>query len=168
MQTNLLIDFAEYNNWANQLIIKMVNEVGEEAATKNIVSSFPSIYKTMLHILDAQVLWLHRMQHDHFPEAPSKSFKGSLVDLNTALTKSSEEFYNFIANMKEDDYSKTLTYKNSTGKEYTSPYAETILHCLNHSTFHRGQIITMLRQLGKKDFIGIDYVAYCRGSNPFK
>lgn len=167
MQPKLLVDFAKYNHWANRLIVKMVNELSEEEATKSIVSSFPSIFKTILHIVDAQVLWSHRMQHDHFPEAPSKSFNGNLSDLVKVFLGSSENLESYISKMNEEDYAKTLTYKNSKGIEYTSSYAETILHCLNHSTFHRGQIITMLRQLGQSNLKATDYVAYCRGSNPF-
>ncbi|MBT8196819.1 MAG: hypothetical protein HKO56_01205 [Bacteroidia bacterium] len=167
MKPDLLVDFSKYNVWANKLIIKMVNEVGEESATKDIVSSFPSIFKTLLHILDAQVLWLHRMQHDHFPEAPSKSFNGNLAQLVEELIASSVSLNNFVSEMTENDLLKELTYKNTSGKEYMSPFNEVILHCLNHSTFHRGQIITILRQLGFEDFVATDYVAYCRGSNPF-
>jgi len=168
MLTEILSKFANYNLWANQQMISMAQRVGNEKALQNIVSSFPSIYKTFLHIHDAQYLWLHRMQHDFFPEAPSKNFNGSVEELYKCVEDSSQLLYDFVDKMSDEDFKKTLTYKNSKGKQYTSTYSETILHCLNHSTFHRGQIITMLRQMGESELIATDYIAYCRGDNPFR
>ena len=89
------------------------------------------------------------MQNDHFPEAPSESFSGNLEELISLVLKSSEELMNYVNAIKENELDRTLTYKNSKGIQFTSSYSETILHCINHSTYHRGQIITMLRHLVK-------------------
>ena len=162
MALNLLIDYAAYNFWANERIISMIEKAGEEKAIKFIENSFPSIFKILLHILDAQYLWLFRLQHDYFPEAPSKSFTGGLSELIQRLRSNSDNLKQFVSEMNLKDLDKTLTYKDSEGKIHSSPFSETILHCINHSTFHRGQIITMLRQLGEKEILETDYYLYCR------
>lgn len=162
MALNLLIDYATYNNWANERIIRMVEKVGVEKTNSFIESSFPSIFKTLLHVLDAQYLWLYRLKNDHFPVAPSKSFDGNISDLIKLIRSTSESLKQFVSEMKSSDLNKTLTYKDSEGKIHSSPFSETILHCINHSTFHRGQIITMLRQLDEKDLLETDYYLYCR------
>ena len=131
-------------------IIRMVEKVGVEKTNSFIESSFPSIFKTLLHVLDAQYLWLYRLKNDHFPDAPSKSFDGNISDLIKLIRSTSESLKQFVSEMKSSDLNKTLTYKDSEGKIHSSPFSETILHCINHSTFHRGQIITMLRQLDAK------------------
>ena len=148
MSLKLLIDYAAYNNWANERIISMIEKIGEQKANSFIESSFPSIFKTLLHVLDAQYLWLFRLQNDHFPDAPSKSFNGNIFDLIKRIRSTSENLKQFVSEMETPDLDKTLTYKDSEGKVHSSPFSETILHCINHSTFHRGQLITMLRQLG--------------------
>lgn len=158
----LLSDFSRYNYWANKILSSMIRQAGSSKAEQEIMSSFPSMYKTVLHIFDAQFLWLHRMQHDHFPEAPSKSFKGSVDELVNEFLQSSKNLSDFVGGMQKDDFENTLTYKNSKGVQFESTFGETILHCLNHSTFHRGQVITMLRQAGETNLVPTDYVAYCR------
>ena len=162
MALNLLIDYAVYNHWANDRIITMVEKVGEEKANEYIENSFPSIFKILLHILDAQYLWLYRLQHDHFPEAPSNNFTGNLSELMQQLSSTSENLKQFVSKMESKDLNKTLTYKDPERKIHNIPFSETILHCINHSTFHRGQIITMLRQLGEKQILETDYYLYCR------
>ena len=72
-----------------------------------------------------------------------------------------------LVRVLRNELDRTLTYKNSKGIQFSS-YSETILHCINHSTYHRGQIITMLRQLGQNNLLSTDYITYCRGINPFK
>jgi len=58
--------------------------------------------------------------------------------------------------------SKTISYKNMEGKEFNNPVWQLIMHCMNHSTFHRGQIVTMLRQFDVKDIPGTDLILYFR------
>ena len=53
----LLQQFAGHNAWANLLITDTVKELPEETIRQEMLSSFPSIFKTVLHLLDAENIW---------------------------------------------------------------------------------------------------------------
>jgi uncharacterized damage-inducible protein DinB len=42
----------------------------------------------------------------------------------------------------------TLHYRSTQGDPFTMPLDSLLVHCANHSTYHRGQLVTMLRQAG--------------------
>jgi uncharacterized damage-inducible protein DinB len=61
----------------------------------------------------------------------------------------------------EHDTQRIVTYKDLKGNEYSQPLWQMMQHLVNHSTYHRGQVVTMLRQLGAKP-IGMDLVVFYR------
>jgi uncharacterized damage-inducible protein DinB len=72
---------------------------------------------------------------------------------------------NFLGSLQSDqDLVKSLTYKDLKGNSYTQPLIQTIQQVLNHATYHRGQVVTMLRQLGVKP-VNTDLITYYRQQN---
>lgn len=156
-----LVKLAHYNLWANQNMLSMIPE-DEKLFNQEVKSSFPSIKSTLLHIWDAQDIWLTRLKDEVITDFPSKNFKGDSKDIRRGLIHSSEEFYLFLDKQVPTYDTKISSYKTIAGIMQSSTTTEIVAHCMNHSTFHRGQLITILRELGCTNFIATDMIAYYR------
>ena len=156
--------FIRYNSWANQKITGFILSAGESIAEKELQSSFPTILKTLLHIWDAQLIWYARLNGESLNSFPSKNFNGSLSEACTGLLSSSNDFV-ARAETFSNDANAQIQYKALDGKSYINSTEEVIMHCMNHGTYHRGQIITMLRQAGFTDVGSTDFIRFCRENN---
>ena len=157
----MLIELTEYNTWANRQITGFILQAGLEIADKELVSSFPTIRKTLYHIWDAQVIWYARLNGMPLTTWPSKSFNDSLEEACKQLIRHSEDFAAF-AKEAEGTYSNIISYKTLDGKENSNTVSEIILHCMNHGTYHRGQLITMLRKAGFQEVGSTDLMRFYR------
>ena len=54
----------------------------------------------------------------------------------------------YLQSLDEVTLEHPLTYVNTRGEEWTYPLWRMIMHLLNHQSYHRGQITTLLRMLG--------------------
>lgn len=160
---NLLTDYCQYNNWANRQWTDFLRMCPDSIFEKEIVSSFPSIRLTLLHIWDAETIWLERLNGRTPKVFPSHTFNGSNDELLDGMVAASEGFKAFVAQMTEVDLSKSMTYHTIKSGQFTTSVADMILHCMNHSTYHRGQLTTLVRQLGLTDLPSTDFIKYKRG-----
>ncbi|HNH65435.1 MAG TPA: DinB family protein [Bacteroidia bacterium] len=162
MSGNLLLRYANYNKWANQRITNAIVSAGETVADTEMKSSFNTVRKTIYHIYDSQHTWIMRIQNKPYSWPPSKDFKGDLNEFSKLLIESSQEWINYISNLNDVDFKKIISYKNTKGIDHQTPLEEIIMHCFNHSTYHRGQLVTMLRQAGVNSFEPMDFIAFVR------
>ena len=157
-----LVKYTEYNNWANKIITDIISNLSEEQIDKAQVSSFPSIRKTWYHIWDAQGIWMIRLHGETVTDWPSKNFKGTTSDAIDSFLNSSGEFAALIKGFNEEVIKNNIQYKNIEGKEFTNTIADIVMHVMNHSTFHRGQLISMFREVGITKIPSTDFITYCR------
>lgn len=162
---SLLKDYASFNLWANTRMVNWLREKPAELLYQEVPSSFPSLEKTLLHLWDGQFIWLERLNNRPVSDFPSKTFSGSASDVFNGLLASSEQFNNFVAALPEEAFSQPRTYRQFNGEDYATPCAEIIQHCMNHGTFHRGQLVTMGRCLGLTDPPKTDFTLYLRAKN---
>ena len=156
------LKLCSYNLWANERIVSMTDAVGEERGHQEIVSSFPSIRKTLAHIWDAEIIWYKRLHGDAINYWPSKDFKGNLKELGASLLVSSNSFLDYVSEMDEEFLLSMHSYNTLDGKPYEHPVHDIIQHVVNHGTFHRGQIVTLLRQLGEDNLAATDFIDFSR------
>jgi uncharacterized damage-inducible protein DinB len=133
----------------------------EGEADKEITSSFSSIRKTVFHVYGAQKLWLKRLDGTSLPAFPpydSLDFPAAL----DALVETSVQIATLAESCTEEALQKSVTYKNLAGQQFTNPVSEILMHVANHGSYHRGQLITMLRQLGYSTLFATDYIAFTR------
>jgi uncharacterized damage-inducible protein DinB len=162
MLKDSLVNLTKYNVWANTKIFGFISEAGEEKAGRIQNSSFPSIKKTLYHIWDAETIWNNRLLGKSLTDWPGKSFKGTLKEAGELFLKTSKDFADYTGERSEEEFNIVVKYKSIDGKEFSNLVSQIVMHCMNHSTFHRGQIITMLRNAGATNFSSTDYIAFCR------
>ena len=157
----LLQQYAAYNLWANKKIIETANLLSEEQINTEIVSSFPSVYKTFLHLMEVEYVWWERLkltEHD----TPSGWFTGDFTELSKKLLELSRQWQEWIESANEVNITHVFAYQNSKKEHFKQPVYEMLLHLFNHQTFHRGQLITMFRQLGLDKIPPTDFIAFAR------
>ena len=159
----ILKRYLEYNYWANELILTFTEKkLNDEEREKEIVSSFSSLKKTIYHLWDAEFIWLKRLKGESLNDWPSKNFNGTFSETKEKILLNDQLFIDFVERLNDEKLSESFSYKNIEGKSFSNPRWESVHHCMNHSTYHRGQIVTMLRQLGITNIPSTDFISFCR------
>ncbi len=159
---DLLRNYVDYNSWAHERLIAYLRQRPKEDFEQTFVASFPSICKTLLHIWDAQVIWLDRLKGKSAGAWPAKNYRGDHLGVLDGLMNSIRAWQVFLAKQDDRFEHRVFTYQNLSGRSYRQAGGEITLHCINHSTYHRGQVIMMLRQLEAPNLPGTDYIYYVR------
>jgi uncharacterized damage-inducible protein DinB len=159
---SLLKDYGSFNLWANTEIITWLKTKPTELMTTEVPSSFPTIWATLLHTWGAEEIWLDRLRQ--LPPAPflTHRFNGTLEELFDGMLAKSKDFSMYLEDLPDADFQEICTFKLLNGTEDSRPRGKMIHHCMNHSTYHRGQIVTMARNLGLTDPPSTDYIKYVR------
>lgn len=158
----LLTSFVRYDLWANEKILHVILSLTEDQQKQTIQSSFPSLEKTCLHIWDASSIWWQRVQLHEQIVVPSLSFHPSIKDIANGLVHQNKQWIDWMADQDEKTLEADFSYKSSRGDSYRQPLQDIVLHLSNHGTYHRGQLVTMLRQLGIEKIPQIDYILFAR------
>lgn len=151
----LLKRYTEYNYWANEQFAEWLSTASEEQLNQEIESSFSSLKETVLHIWSAEYLWLQTVKEQSTENNPAKSFAGSKQELLEGWLQASQNFRDHVKGMTATE----LEAERSRGERVTA-IADMIHHCMNHSTYHRGQLITIGRQAGLQDPPRTDFIYY--------
>ena len=170
----ILQTYTTYNLWANTIIIELL-KTHSSLLDKEVKSSFTSLRKTMHHIFFAEEIW-HKRLHGESPASLPEPTSDFTVFTQQLLVRS-QSYVDLVAsprpspqgegaNNSVEKYLQTAcSYKAVNGTPYTNPHWQMIMHCMNHSTYHRGQIITILRELGVTSLPTTDLMAYFRNTD---
>ena len=153
----ILKQLASYNLWANQRVFQVILAMPEEKQTTEVPSSFKSIYSTILHVWDAESIWWQRIKLQERVIRPSDKFRGNLNDLVNELMQQGKQWETWIGNASELSLDHVFQYQNSKRELIKQPVYQVLIHVFNHGTFHRGQLINMLRQLGMEKLPATDF-----------
>ncbi len=158
-----IVEYVQYNLWVNTRLVALFQNSDDFLISKEIVSSFPSIRATLIHLWDVEVLWMMRLQGESPKEFPSKNFKGSNAEVYANLLSTSKAFLDFVENQPAKFFNQPINFTliSATGA-FKHEAADMIHHCMNHQTFHRGQLITMARQVGITAFPRTDFIVFKR------
>ena len=156
------IELAEYNIWANNIVLSWLDKIMDEQWEMHVVSSFNSIAETVLHITSAETVWIERLNKAESPVCLQTSFKGTRKDLIELWKKASAELKKYLESFNESAMMEKLVFKRLNGDRYEMPHYQVFAHIFNHSTYHRGQLVTMLRQVGFTDVGSTDMLGFFR------
>ena len=152
----------QYSEWANTKFADLLSTVDDEIYHQTNKSSFPSIAKTVLHINDSQLVWLSRLKGHGLTSWPSENFRGGKAEGLAWLVESSRELTSFITTKGEPFLQTRYAYKSMKGDPFEDTVEDTLFHIVNHGTYHRGQIIIMLREMNVTKLISTDLIHYLR------
>ena len=120
-----------------------------------------AIQETVLHIISAEKAWLQRFKRETV-EWLQSTYKGSKEDHIKLWKDNSAELKTFIDAFDEKELDTNLDFKRLNGDAYSMPYYQLFAHVVNHATYHRGQLVTMLRQAGFEGVTSTDLLGVYR------
>jgi uncharacterized damage-inducible protein DinB len=154
----LLYDF---NAWANNRTLDACAALAPDQFTRDLGSSFRSVRDTLAHIYGAEWVWMERW-HGRTPAAlPSAADFPDLETVRRRFAEIDRDLVDYVASLTADDLNRGVSYKTTAGAPQAQPLWQMLQHLANHGTYHRGQIATMLRQLGTKA-TGTDLIGFYR------
>jgi uncharacterized damage-inducible protein DinB len=160
MTKEYFTELASYNNWTDEIIINWLLQLSDQQWEEQITSSFSSIQDTVLHIVSAKKVWVDFWTKVPNPIYLSTVFSGTREELISIWQKASEDLQNFMENYEEENYQELISVKYPNGREVEMMFWQTLPHFVNHATYHRGQLVTMLRQVGFVTFNNTDLFTY--------
>ncbi len=143
-----MVQLYEYNAWANHRSLEAADKLTAEQFTKALGSSFTSMRDTLAHIYGAEWIWLERFQGRSPASLPDGSEFADVASLRTKWGELEMRLMNFVKSAKQADLERVFEYKTLRFGVYRNPLWQSMQHVVNHGTYHRGQVTTMLRQLG--------------------
>jgi uncharacterized damage-inducible protein DinB len=145
-----ILTLYDYNAWANGRTLGAVEALAPEQFLKDLGNSFASVRDTLVHIAGAEWVWLRRWQG----ESPTALIPGTdfptFASVKERFASIQGERQTFLASLAEERLARPFDYKDLAGNAYRLPLVQSMQHVVNHGTYHRGQITTMLRQLGAR------------------
>lgn len=154
----LLYDF---NAWADHRTLEACAVLSPEQFTRDLGSSFRSVRDTLVHTMLVEWLWLERW-HGRSPTsyAPNAEFP-DVESVRARWLEIERDLLDYIASLTPADVQRVVQHKTTAGVPQAAPLWQMLQHVVNHGTYHRGQVATMLRQLGAKP-TPIDLILFYR------
>lgn len=161
MELSYIQELYAYNAWANRRVLEACSALSNDQLTQQVGGSFGSLRNTLAHIIDVEWLYLERWHGRapaSLPKAESYADVGSLMARYGTVTR---DFENGVRALSEPELIRVVEFKNTKGTLYRHTLWEMLVHLVNHSTYHRGQVTVLLRAIGAKP-LATDMIAYFR------
>ena len=148
--------YAAYDRWANTRISDRLGREADHILDAPVISSFPSLRATLMHMRNANAAWYQRMAGlpPMWPAEPSEA--------HSTFMKHVQVMHDYARRLTAEELLASVTYKDLKGTPHTTPRWQSLMHCFNHSTYHRGQLVTMMRALGLEDIPAMDLIVFQR------
>jgi uncharacterized damage-inducible protein DinB len=156
---NALVD---YNYWARDRLLDAVAELTAEQFTRDLGNSFGSVRDTIAHICDAEQIWLARWEGKQPTGFQSAARHSDLQAARTEWMSLEQRVRAALAQLGPEGVESIIEYKDMRGAPRSDVFWQMVQHVVNHGSYHRGQITTMLRQLGATPPKHMDLIVYYR------
>jgi uncharacterized damage-inducible protein DinB len=158
----ILVQLSIYHLWANQQLVTLIRQLPEAQQQQKLSSSFSSLYHTLLHMWSAESIWWQRLKLQERVIAPMDHFNGSFSELSQQYLLQNQQWQEWVASAQEHMLEHVFHYQNTKREQFKQPVYQMLLHLFNHGTYHRGQIVNMLRQLGVEKIPQTDFIVWSR------
>jgi uncharacterized damage-inducible protein DinB len=138
-----------FNRWANDQILAAVRPLAHAELARDLRTSHVSVRGTLVHTLWSEWVWFRRWQG----ESPKIMFADAdfpdVESIESAWHELDGERQRFIETLTDDGLNRIFGYENRFDEHWEYSVVHAMQHVVNHSSYHRGQVVTLLRQLGK-------------------
>ena len=149
---------AAYNRWVNTQMYAAAAALPDEARRRPLGGPFDTLHGVLAHIINGDRVWLQRFRRQPLTwPAPGEDPFPTFESLSAARTDVDEDIDAWVATLDDAFGDRPFTFTSIAYKcDRTVPGYGAVLHFFNHQTHHRGQALTMLRQLGSGARIILD------------
>lgn len=161
MTSDYLRQLLDFHYWARDRVLLAAGTLNTEQYGRAMGNSFPSVRDTLNHVYLAEWIWYSRwisVSPTAFPELNLPD-PGALSEHWIATERKVRAH---VHEAGEDGLNRVIPYRLLSGKESASPLWQMVVHVVNHATYHRGQVTTLLRQLDAAPPQSTDMITYFR------
>lgn len=140
---------AEYNQWMNQKLYAVCAEIPDDVRKEDRGAFFRSIHGTLNHLLVGDCIWMGRFTHQPFVANVGDQLYSDFAELRQARAETDQQILDWTSHLSDEWLHQNFSYTSGIdGKTRTLPAWLLVTHLFNHQTHHRGQLTTLLSQLG--------------------
>lgn len=161
----MISTMSNYNLWANKKVALWCGTIDDDQWTQKLISSYLTIKDTVLHLCGAERIWNDRLIGVQKMVWLPDSFEGDRKSAIQLLLSGSKALVKTAEQQASQDWQNPIAFNNLDGSSNQMIACNIFMHVLNHSTYHRGQIVTMLRQVGFTDVSSTDINYYLQIKN---
>ena len=152
----------DYHYWARDRMLDALEPLTPEQFTRDLGSSFRSIRDTVAHIYSAEWVWYERWRGNAPAALLSADQFPDVATIRRTWTAHERSVRTLLDELGEDGVARVIPYALFSGVASASPFWQMLQHVVNHASYHRGQVTTMLRQLGAAPAKSCDMIAFYR------
>lgn len=162
MVTDALVLQLRYSAWASRRVLESTVALSSEELHRDLGGSYGCLYDTLAHIFQADSIWWDRLMLKPTGDISVYDPPDELAELSKRWLTVLDTYVSWAEKLPPADWDRIVPHRNIKGEPFEAPVWQIVLHVVNHASYHRGQVTTMLRQLGRAP-IGTDLIAYYRG-----
>jgi uncharacterized damage-inducible protein DinB len=156
-----LIRLVDYTNWANHRALRAAALLGVEDFRKDLGSSHGGVRGTLAHMMSAEWIWLERFKGISPPRMFDEGEFPDVIALRERWVTIEEHRDAWLGQLAPESLEQTVRYQNTRGEVYKAPLWQLAQHVVNHASYHRGQVTSLLRLLGSRP-LNTDMLAWDR------
>jgi uncharacterized damage-inducible protein DinB len=150
-----------YNAWANNRVFEALSKIGEDEYTRDLKSSHGSLGETIVHMVAAEKIWLSRLVGKPEDSLMAPQDAPMLQSLKPIWEQVAAGMARFLAKLDDRSLQRDVEYTTTEGRKYSNSNEQILQHVVNHSSYHRGQIASMMRQVGAEP-VNTDLIVFFR------
>ena len=157
----------DYHYWARDRMLDAIELLTADQFTRDLGSSFPSVRDTVVHMFGAERNWYLRWQGASPTQLPADTFQDPNAIRGT-WREHEQKMRAFVGGLDAQGLERVVPYRRPNGEHTASMMWHILQHVVNHASYHRGQVTTLLRQLGAAPPKSTDLITYYReaGARP--
>jgi uncharacterized damage-inducible protein DinB len=165
MDTTGLVQQVRYSAWATRRVLESAGALNGEELHRSLASSYSGVHGTLAHIFQADSIWFDRLEGVSTGSLSAYAPDPDFAAFSQRWLAVLDRWVSWAESLDEAGWDRIVPYRNTKGEPDSQPAWRIALHVVNHASYHRGQITTLLRQLGREP-IGTDLIAYYRSLTP--
>ena len=162
MTFDVLQTLVDYHYWARDRMLPIVEALSEEQLRRPLGNSFSSVFDTVVHLYGADWIWRSRWEGVSPMALPSPDVYDSLAKVRAVWEDEERRIRAIVNALGPDGIARPIEYIGWDGRRQAQPFWQMLQHLVNHGSYHRGQITTMLRQMNVPPPKSMDLIAFYR------
>jgi uncharacterized damage-inducible protein DinB len=155
------VNLYDFNAWADRRTLEACAALSDAQFVQDLGNSFPSIRDTLVHTMLVEWIWLERWNNRSPDKYPPAAEFPNLASVRARWAEIERNLLAYVASLKADDLPRVVHHKTMAGVPQAQPLWQMLQHLVNHGSYHRGQVATMLRQLKAKP-LSTDVIVFYR------
>jgi uncharacterized damage-inducible protein DinB len=165
MDTQALVLQLRFSAWATRRALESAATLSEEELRRDLGNSYGGVFGTLTHIFQGDAIWFDRLMGQPTGSLAAYAPGADLIELSAKWRALHHRYTSWAEGLAPADWDRIVRHKNLKGEASRQAVWRIVLHVVNHASYHRGQITTMLRQLGREP-MGTDLMLFYRTELP--